>query len=78
MQLADCRAMSEGPRLERAGMMQAGDDEKDGRPGDAPATGRKTLALLAASGSIAFLLYATLGRDGHESARKPPAASLSA
>lgn len=62
--------MSEGPRLERAGMMQAGDDEKDARPGDAPATGRKTLALLAASGSIALLLYATLGRDGHEIA--PP------
>jgi nucleoid-associated protein YgaU len=70
--------MSEGPRLERAGMMQAGDDEKDGRPGDAPATGRKTLALLAASGSIAFLLYATLGRDGHEIAPPPSGEAVSA
>ena len=70
--------MGEGPRQERAGMTQAGDDETDGRPGESHATGRKTLALLAASGGIAFLLYATLGREGHEAAVPPPEAGTAA
>ncbi len=44
-------------------MTQAQNDETDRKPGESPATGRKTLALLAASGVIAMLLYAAFGRD---------------